>query len=44
MNPLKYIKCDTLKGQKVRKFPDVLALSLNRFTFDFEKMERVKLN
>ncbi|EAR90666.1 ubiquitin carboxy-terminal hydrolase (macronuclear) [Tetrahymena thermophila SB210] len=37
-------KCDTLKGQKIRKFPDILTLSLNRFTFDYDKLERVKLN
>lgn len=37
-------KSDTLKGVKIRKFPDVLTISLNRFTFDYEKLDRVKLN
>lgn len=29
---------------KIRTFPKILVLSLNRFLFDFEKMERVKIN
>ena len=37
-------KCDALKGQKLRTLPNILSLSLSRFTYDFETMERKRLN
>lgn len=37
-------KVDALKGVKVRKYPPILTFSLCRFDFDFEKLERVKIN
>ena len=37
-------KVDALKGVKVRKYPPVLTFSLCRFDFDYEKLERVKIN
>ncbi|EGR30926.1 ubiquitin specific peptidase 40, putative [Ichthyophthirius multifiliis] len=37
-------KHDALKGQKIRKLPEILSLSLNRFEFDFEKFQRVKID
>lgn len=33
-----------LKGTKIRKLPNIMIFSLNRFQFDFEKMDRVKIN
>lgn len=35
---------DALKGVKIRKFPKVLIFSLNRFLFDYEILDRVKIN
>ncbi|CAD8105182.1 unnamed protein product [Paramecium primaurelia] len=37
-------KVDALKGDKIRKLPPILTVTLNRYTFDYEKMQRVKLN
>ncbi|CAD8126154.1 unnamed protein product [Paramecium sonneborni] len=37
-------KVDALKGDKIRKLPPILTLTLNRYTFDQKKMQRVKLN
>ncbi len=37
-------KVDAKKGIRVTRLADVLCLSLNRFTFDFQKMDRVKVN
>jgi ubiquitin carboxyl-terminal hydrolase 40 len=31
-------------GTRFKKFPNVLVFTLNRFAFDFERMDRVKLN
>ena len=38
------VKVDALKGVKIKNFPDVLTFSLNRFDFDFQTMQRVKIN
>lgn len=35
---------DALKGVKIRKFPKVLIFSLNRFLFDYEILDRIKVN
>jgi ubiquitin C-terminal hydrolase len=37
-------KVDALKGLKFYKLPDVLTLSLMRFDFNYQTMERMKLN
>ncbi|CAK64552.1 unnamed protein product (macronuclear) [Paramecium tetraurelia] len=37
-------KVDALKGDKIRKLPSILTITLNRYTFDYERMQRVKLN
>src|SRR5690348_17066137 len=37
-------KADAFKGVKVRKYPPMLLLSLNRFEFNYETMLRVKIN
>jgi ubiquitin carboxyl-terminal hydrolase 40 len=31
-------------GTRFKHFPNVLVFTLNRFAFDFERMDRVKLN
>jgi len=31
-------------GTQFKHFPNVLVLTLNRFTFDYETFDRVKLN
>mmetsp|Transcript_24293 Transcript_24293/g.27558 ORF Transcript_24293/g.27558 Transcript_24293/m.27558 type:complete len:1186 (-) Transcript_24293:154-3711(-) len=36
-------KQDATKGLKVRTFPPILTLSLNRFDFDYETLERKKI-
>ncbi|CAN0514928.1 unnamed protein product, partial [Ectocarpus sp. 8 AP-2014] len=36
-------KQDALRSQTLRALPPVLIFSLNRFEFDFETMERVKV-
>lgn len=46
---LKYLsiqieQVDALKGDKIKKLPPILTITLNRYTFDYEKMQRVKLN
>ena len=38
------IKVDALKGVKIRKFPKILIFSLNRFCYDFEILDRIKIN
>mmetsp|Transcript_40464 Transcript_40464/g.35912 ORF Transcript_40464/g.35912 Transcript_40464/m.35912 type:complete len:96 (-) Transcript_40464:3089-3376(-) len=37
-------KVDAYKGIKIRKFPPILTFSLSRFEFDWEKMERKKID
>ena len=37
-------KTDTLKGMRIQKLPPILTLDLNRFSFDYEKLQRVKVN
>lgn len=37
-------KADALKGIMIRKYPPILTLSLSRFDFDLEKLQRVKIN
>ena len=37
-------KVDALKGMKFGKCPQIMSLSLNRFTLDFETFQRVKIN
>lgn len=37
-------KADALKGILVRKYPPILTFSLSRFDFDFQKLQRVKLD
>jgi ubiquitin carboxyl-terminal hydrolase 40 len=37
-------KQDMLLGARLQELPGALVLSLNRFDFDYEKMDRVKLN
>ncbi|CAD8211707.1 unnamed protein product [Paramecium octaurelia] len=37
-------KVDALKGDKIRKLPQILTITLNRYTFDYETVQRVKLN
>lgn len=37
-------KVDAYKGIKVRKFPSILTFSLSRFEFDWQKMERKKID
>lgn len=31
-------------GTRFKHFPDILVFTLNRFTFDYETFDRVKLN
>lgn len=33
-----------MKGDKIKKLPPILTITLNRYTFDYERMQRVKLN
>ena len=37
-------KTDTLKGQKINKLPPILTVDLNRFDFDYNTFQRVKVN
>ncbi|XP_065920472.1 ubiquitin carboxyl-terminal hydrolase 47-like [Dysidea avara] len=37
-------KCDTHKELKITKLPYVLTLQLNRFSFDYDTMHRIKIN
>lgn len=37
-------KQDMWLGTQFKHFPNVLVLTLNRFTFDYETFDRVKLN
>ena len=37
-------KTDTLKGYRIQKLPPILTIDLNRFDFDYETMQRVKVN
>jgi ubiquitin carboxyl-terminal hydrolase 40 len=37
-------KCEALKGVKIRKLPQILTISLNRFEFDYQTFERKKVN
>lgn len=37
-------KQDMLLGTRLQDLPGTLVLTLNRFDFDYEKMDRVKLN
>ena len=37
-------KADALKGIMIRKYPPILTLSLSRFDFDLEKLQRVKID
>ncbi len=37
-------KQDMLLGTRLQELPGTFVLSFNRFTFDFEAMDRVKLN
>ena len=36
-------KVDAKKGLKITKMPEILSLSLNRFTLDYETFQRVKV-
>lgn len=37
-------KCDAHKGLKFKKFPYILTLHLKRFDFDYQTLNRIKLN
>lgn len=37
-------KCDMLLGTRLKEIPSLLVLTLNRFEFDYDRMERVKIN
>jgi ubiquitin C-terminal hydrolase len=37
-------KQDMFLGTRFKYFPKILVCTLNRFTFDYETMDRVKLN
>ena len=37
-------KQDMWLGTQLRTLPNILVFTLTRFTFDYEKMDRVKLN
>jgi uncharacterized UBP type Zn finger protein len=37
-------KQDMWLGTRIKSFPDILVFTLNRFEFDYEKFDRVKLN
>ena len=37
-------KQDMWLGSRLNQLPDTLIFTLNRFDFDYEKMDRVKLN
>ncbi len=37
-------KQDMWLGTRLQSLPDTLVLTLNRFDFDYEKMDRVRLN
>ena len=37
-------KTDTLKGYRLQRLPPILTLDLNRFDFDYNTLQRVKVN
>jgi len=37
-------KTDTLKGYRLQKLPPILTVDLNRFDFDYNTFQRVKVN
>ena len=37
-------KTDTLKGYRIQKLPPILTIDLNRFDFDYNTFQRVKVN
>lgn len=37
-------KTDTLKGYRIEKLPPILTIDLNRFDFDYNTFQRVKVN